>query len=343
MIKLKIAMLRCALMCSVFALCGPALAESDCDSVLKPTLTSEKISSLAHDQATFSYACTHDFEEFNNTYGGSASGKFLDIGGSGAYSQANYKKLQHDKCNQATSSEHKTNYEYNLLVDAKGNVASDWRQCMENINGFNCWAEPDFGNISVVLNLRAPGSYQVKDAILSDKAKFVGSSDSMKPGRSLLYGKTRIVLSRDNSETPISLTVNITDKVQTLGCRVAIPRIVNFPQSAPSACKNLVGDWYHEYPGGVIGRLHIEQRDCIYQIVNADIGGVRHWILGTVTGGRAYDDVFRTDTSGCTVHFFGTIDNIENDAFEGHIFGTDGKCGFATGWTENLLWKREGT
>lgn len=111
---------------SVVTLCRPAFAESDCDAVLKPTLTSEKISSLAHDQATFSYACTHDFEEFNNTYGGSASGKFLDIGGSGSYNQGNYKKLKHDKCGEASSAEHKANYEYNLLVDAKGNAASEW-------------------------------------------------------------------------------------------------------------------------------------------------------------------------------------------------------------------------
>jgi hypothetical protein len=170
----------------------------------------------------------------------------------------------------------------------------------------------------------------------------VEGSDSLKPPTQLLYGKTSVVLSRDNSD-PVSLTVNITDTVSTRTCRVAIAGVVNFPHPAQSGCKKVDGNWYHEYPGGVMGRLHIDQQDCIFQVVNADIGGVRHWILGSVIGDQAHDDVFRTDTSGCTVHFFATIDQIENDSFQGHVFGTDGKCGFATGWTENLLWKREGT
>ena len=106
---------------------GEALAQTECDAVLKPTLLKTSITSSNHDQASFSFACSHDFEELNDTYGGSASGQYLAIGGSGAYNQSNFKQFQHDKCSQASASEHQSNFQYNTLRDAFLHGRRAWR------------------------------------------------------------------------------------------------------------------------------------------------------------------------------------------------------------------------
>jgi hypothetical protein len=63
-------------------------------------------------QASRNYACSHDFQEFNDTYGGNAKGQWGLIGGAGDYNQANYKKYTQENCSDATASDHETGFHY---------------------------------------------------------------------------------------------------------------------------------------------------------------------------------------------------------------------------------------
>jgi hypothetical protein len=145
-------------------------AESECDAVLKKEQVRTDIRSSNRTQATRNFICSHDFEEFKDSYGGSASGQYYLIGGSGEYNQGNYKEFQHDRCSDATNSEHESGFQYYTLRDASAGAISSWQQCMATLGGFGCWAEPENQDIAIVLNLREPGSFTIKDATISEGA-----------------------------------------------------------------------------------------------------------------------------------------------------------------------------
>src|SRR4051812_24352389 len=81
-------------------------AASDCDSVLTKEIQISSASNSSRDQAAFSYFCSHDYSEFNSTYGGKAGAQFGVFSGSVEYNQGNYNKTQHDLCTTKSSSDH---------------------------------------------------------------------------------------------------------------------------------------------------------------------------------------------------------------------------------------------
>jgi len=101
----------------LFGIVHESHAQTECDPVLTKDLQINNTTSSKRQQASFNYACSHDFQEFNDTYGGSASGKYAGIAGSGAYN-GNYKKFQSDHCAGATSSDHQSGFQYYTLRDA---------------------------------------------------------------------------------------------------------------------------------------------------------------------------------------------------------------------------------
>jgi hypothetical protein len=65
-----------------------------CDSVLRVELQRTDVQTAARSRANRYFACSHDFQEFNNTYGGNAKAQYYAFGGEGAYNQSNYQRFQ---------------------------------------------------------------------------------------------------------------------------------------------------------------------------------------------------------------------------------------------------------
>jgi hypothetical protein len=214
-----------------------ASAQTECDSVLKTALKTSSVKSSAHDQASFSFACSHDFEEFNDTYGGSASGQYLAISGSGDYNQTNYKKFQHDKCSQAAASDHQTNFEYNTLQDASAGVVTAWQACMANLAGFHCWAERESGDIGIVLSLKDPGAFRITSATLSPGLTARTPMKIIAPNAKLSFGKTMVVVARSSVGAPASFTVNVMGPAKGDACRVLLPAAAVIPAAESIAPK----------------------------------------------------------------------------------------------------------
>ena len=97
---------------------GGATAQTEWNSMLKTELRTSTVKSSIRDQATRSFVCSHDFQEFNDTYGGNAAFQYGAIGGSGAYNQGNCKNFQQDRCSDAAASDHQSGFEYYTLLDA---------------------------------------------------------------------------------------------------------------------------------------------------------------------------------------------------------------------------------
>jgi len=208
-----------------FALASPSVAraQSECDSVLKPIYESLDVFSSTRQQSAHSYACSHTFQEFNNTYGVSASAQYFAIGGTGSYNQGNYQRLQSDSCNDADSEAHQADFRFHLLRDATPGAVQAWQTCMANLRGFNCWVEPENADISIVLSLKEPGSFSIADSVLSAGASLKSAPDVITPGRVLPFGTTRIVVTRDDPKRPISFTMTINDSLQRFSCRAPLP------------------------------------------------------------------------------------------------------------------------
>lgn len=100
---------------------------------------------------------------------------------------------------------------------------------MANLAGFNCWAEPENKDIAIVLSLKEPGMFQIQDATLSDGAVLRTPTNKISPNSALKFGTTRVVVSRPNTDIPISLTVNIVGDFKGYSCRAVVPAVMQLP------------------------------------------------------------------------------------------------------------------
>jgi len=209
---------------------GGATAQTECDSVLKTELRKIGVKSNTRDQASRNFACSHDFQEFNDTYGGSASFTYGAIGGSGAYNQGNYKNFQQDRCSDATASDHQSGFEYYTLVDAGAGARTDWQKCMANLAGFHCWAEPESQDIAIVLSQKDLNPYKIRDVTLSESATLQSSRTLIMPEQPVPFGHMRIVIHRNDQSKSVGLTIDIGTTISgiltTNGCSVTIPAVV---------------------------------------------------------------------------------------------------------------------
>jgi len=227
---------------------GVAPAQTECEAVLKRELQVADVQTSARAQASRNFACSHDFQEFNDTYGGKAKGQYGLIGGGIGYDQGNYKKYQQEHCSDATAADHETGFHYYALRDASAGVVSAWQQCMANLEGLHCWAEPEGPDISIVLSLRVPPpeQYTISDATLSRGATLQSSPDSIAPRHAIPYGQTRIVVQRKNESTSVSFTLNITTGPHARSCRVAVPAVARLPNcytpGSDAPCSNPTPD-----------------------------------------------------------------------------------------------------
>jgi hypothetical protein len=195
----------------------------------------------APSQASRNFACSHNFREFNDTYGANARGQYGLISGGGEYNQGNYSNYQQQHCGDATAADHETGFQYYAQRDASAGVVSAWQQCMANLEGFHCWAEPESQDISIVLSLREVERYTISDHTLSQGATLRSSPASIATGQAIPYGQTRVVVQRGNQSTSILFTLNITTGAHVRSCRVAVPGAVTLPEC------------YIPLPGGAVG------------------------------------------------------------------------------------------
>ena len=133
------------------------------------------------------------------------------------------------RCSDATAADHETGFHYYAQRDASAGVVSARQQCMANLEGFHCWAEPESQDITIVLSLKEPEPYTISDATLSQGATLRSSPASIAPGHAMPFGQTRIVVQRKNQSTSISVTLNITTGAHARSCRVAVPAVVTPP------------------------------------------------------------------------------------------------------------------
>jgi hypothetical protein len=173
-----------------------AHADNECDSVLKTTgLETVSINSSDRRSTSFAFACSHDFQEFNDRYGASASGYYAAIGGSGSYSQGNYKKYQQDHCTSGSSSAYLSLYQFSTIKDNE-DVLNKWSECMVNQRPFSCRAEPGLDNtIKLIMKLNFGTPYKVDSVFLSDNGTLAPSTAIMK-GDPILNGERGVVISR---------------------------------------------------------------------------------------------------------------------------------------------------
>jgi len=227
---------RVWLACALLSGAGTQLiAATECDAVLKKDLRVVQAKSSSRDQATRNFMCSHDFNEFNDTYGGSASGHYGAAGGSGEYNQGNYKKFQIDHCSDAEASEHQNGFEYYALMDASAANAHDWKECMANLAGIHCWAEPENQDIAIVLSMKDPELTQIVGAILSKGASLISEKEAIAKGRILKFGRSTIVVERASQKIPVSLTINVESATRANTCRVTVPAMAAIEPAIPPA------------------------------------------------------------------------------------------------------------
>jgi hypothetical protein len=215
------------LLASISAI-GVAAAQNECDAVLKRELQVADLRTSDRAQATRNFACSHDFQEFNDTYGGKARGQYGLITGGIGYDQGNYKQYQQEHCSDATAADHASGFHYYVQRDASAGVVSAWQECMANLEGLHCWAEPVNPDISIVLSLREVERYTISDSTLSG-ATLQSAPASIAPGQVMPYGQKRIVVRRPNQRTSILFTLNITTGAHGRSCHVAIPAELKLP------------------------------------------------------------------------------------------------------------------
>jgi hypothetical protein len=212
-------------------LVGHALAETECDYALKTDLQRTDVISSDRTQATHNFACSHSFQEFNDTYDGSAAFHYGAIGGSGAYNQGNYKKFQDDHCKEASAYEHANGFQYYALRDANPDALREWGKCIANLGGFYCWTEPESQDIAIVLSLKEGGNFTIDDTTLSQGATIRSSADRIASGKPIQFGVQRVVIQRSSSQTPVSLTMNISRPGQIYSCRAVVPASVDYKET----------------------------------------------------------------------------------------------------------------
>ena len=156
-------------------------------------------------QAARNFACSHDYEEFNDTYGASASFAYGAISESGSYDQGNYKKFQNDYCKDSSKLDYQKGFEYYSRIDAGAGARGEWLQCMLNLAGFHCWAEPEAGDISIVLSQREPDKYKIRNSTLTGTVLASPAADTAK-GLIIPFGQSRITIKRQGEQT-VSFTL----------------------------------------------------------------------------------------------------------------------------------------
>ncbi|MER9937135.1 hypothetical protein [Mesorhizobium sp. M0088] len=210
-------------------------AQSECDAVLKSELQTTNVQSSERAQAARNYACSHTFDEFNDSYGGNASGAYGAISGSGAYNQTNYKHFQQDHCQDASTSEHESGFQFNTLRDASSGVVEAWQECMRNRAGFHCWAEPENQDLAILVHQGDPEPYKISSAVISDGTVLQSPSGDIAIGTPIDFGDKRIVFKRASPTVPFSFTLNIRSDFKSQSCRAAVPAVVILNTVPPPA------------------------------------------------------------------------------------------------------------
>jgi hypothetical protein len=103
-----------------------ALSQSACDAVLTKDIQINSSSGSSRDQATFGYFCSHEFNEFENTYSGKASFQYKLVGGKGEYNQGNYRQSQRDLCTAFSTKDHQEAFQFYALRDASQGAIAAW-------------------------------------------------------------------------------------------------------------------------------------------------------------------------------------------------------------------------
>jgi hypothetical protein len=107
---------------------------------------------------------------------------------------------------------------------------------MLNLAGFHCWAEPEAGDISIVLSQRELDKYKIRDSTLTGAVLASPAADTAK-GRIIPFGQSRITIKRQGEQT-VSFTLNLERPSGALivsqSCHAAIPAVAAIPPAPPA-------------------------------------------------------------------------------------------------------------
>lgn len=91
------------------------------------------------------------FKEHRASIGGEAEASFLKISGSGSYDQSSYDKFRSESCSEKSHDQAFSSSAYFFQKTPDHKAIDEWKNCMLNKSGFNCWAEPSVSDSTILM------------------------------------------------------------------------------------------------------------------------------------------------------------------------------------------------